>query len=147
MIRETGVVTAVDGNHIEVASQLKSGCTGCVQRNTCGAGLLSKAFPDRTSTIKMQAEGSFNQGQQVELQMAEAAMASYSLLLYIAPLLALFIGAGVGQWLFAGSELAAIGSGFTMFAFSFVVLKRWLGCRKLQVQQLISVHPTPPESS
>ena len=141
MIRETGVVTAVDGHHIEVASQLKSGCSGCAQRNTCGAGLLSQAFPERTSAISLKTEDTFSPGQQVELRMAESAMARYSLLLYLVPLLALFTGAGIGQWLIAGSELAAIGSGFTAFAISFMALKHWLGRRKLHVQQLLTVYP------
>ena len=145
MIRETGVVTEVEGNYIQVASQLKSGCSGCAQRNTCGAGLISKALPERTSTIRLQAEGVYTPGQHVELQMAEATMAGYSLLIYLVPLFALFSGAGLGQWLFAGHELAAIAGGFIAFAGSFLVLKRWLSCRKLRVQQLISVQPSSSE--
>ena len=72
-------------------------------------------------------------------------MAGYSLLIYLVPLFALFGGAGLGQWLFAGHELAAIAGGFIAFAGSFLVLKRWLSCRKLRVQQLISVQPASSE--
>lgn len=146
MIRETGVVTAVNGDQIEIASQLKTGCSGCSQRNTCGAGLLSKAFPERRSAIKIRTHGIYQPGQQVELQMGEATMAGYSLLLYIAPILALLFGAALGQWLSGGSEVAAIGAGFSAFGLSFVALKRWLGCRKLQVQRLLSVQPHTPSS-
>lgn len=147
MIRETGIVTAVDGDNIEVASQLKTGCSGCSQRNTCGAGLLSKAFPNRTSTLKLHNPGEFTPGQQVELQMAETTMAGYSLLLYGAPLLSLLLGAGLGQWASGGSELAAIGAGFGAFGLSFAILKRWLAGRHLQVQSLLSVHPTSSETA
>lgn len=143
MIRELGQVTAVDGDYITISTQLKSGCSGCQQQNHCGAGLLSKAFPQRSGEFSVRNEQRLRVGQQVELQLPEAALARFSLAIYLLPLLALLLGAGVGQLLWPHSEGPAIALAAISMAASFYLLRRYLDHRDVKVQALLHVAAVP----
>lgn len=139
MIREIGTVIAVNGRSVEIDTQLKSGCSGCSKQNTCGAGLLSKAFPGRRGHFSVMTDEPLSPGQDVELQLPEEALTRFSLAVYMLPLLALFAGALFGQWWFAGHEGGSIGLGFAAFAFSFYLLRRYLRHKDVKVQALLQV--------
>lgn len=143
MIRELGQITAVEGNYITISTQLKSGCSGCQQQNHCGAGLLSKAFPQRSGEFSLHSEGHFAVGQQVELQLPESALARFSLAMYLLPLLALLLGAALGQLLWPQSEGPAIMFAAVSMAVSFYLLRRYLHHRDVKVQALLQVTAAP----
>lgn len=144
-MRELGEIIAIDGNQLMVRTQLKHGCSGCSQRSTCGAGLLSKAFPQRRGEFRVAAEGHFDVGDQVEIHLPDNALSGLALAMYLLPLIALITGALLGGWLFPAHELGAIGLGFSAFGLSFVVLRRILWHRRANVQQLLSVTPAQCE--
>lgn len=139
MIRELGEVTAVDTGWVEVATKLKSGCSGCAHQNHCGAGLLSKALPQRNGRIEFAMEHSFQVGEQVELLMPEQSMVRYSLLLYGIPMLALMLSAMVGHWLWPNHELLVIGFTAAITGISLVLLKRYLHGRNGQIRQALHI--------
>ncbi|WP_194755810.1 SoxR reducing system RseC family protein [Aliidiomarina indica] len=145
MIRELGEVIDIDGHAVTVATQLKQGCGGCQQQNHCGAGLLSKAFPTRQGTLSIWMEKVPNLGDSVEILLPEQVMVRFSLLLYLVPLIALFIGAWLGNSLL-GSEGVSILLGFSAFALSFFVLKQWLKIRDIRVRKLIQVNVVAAET-
>ncbi|MGX5914291.1 SoxR reducing system RseC family protein [Aliidiomarina sp. Khilg15.8] len=143
MIRELGQVTAVEGDEITITTQLKSGCSGCQQQNHCGAGLLSKAFPQRRGEFSLHTEQRFAVGEQVELQLPEAALARFSLAMYLLPLVALVLGAALGQALWPRSEGPAIALAALSMAGSFYLLRRYLRHRDVKVQALLQVTAAP----
>lgn len=139
MIKEQGTVSGVDGDIVTIQSSLKSGCSGCAQQNKCGAGLLAKAFPQRRGDISIRTQERFEQGQQVELEMAESTMAKYSVLMYLFPLFALLAGAAIGSWLQPEGEGLAILLAMSLFALSFAALKSILRCSDFKVQRILAV--------
>lgn len=141
MIRELGQVIAIDGEEVTISTQLKSGCSGCQQQNHCGAGLLSKAFPQRRGEFSLRTRQRFAVGEQVELQLPEAALARFSLAMYLLPLLALVAGAALGQALWPQSEGPAIALAALGMASSFYLLRRYLRHRDVKVQALLQVTP------
>lgn len=147
MIRELGQVIAVNGDEITISTQLKSGCSGCQQQNHCGAGLLSKAFPQRRGEFSLHTKQQFAVGQEVELQLPEAALAGFSLAMYLLPLLALMLGAALGQFLWPQSEAPAIALSAVAMGVSFYLLRRYLRHRDVKVQALLQVSAAPPANA
>lgn len=140
MIRELAEIVRVETDFLWVSTELKTGCNGCAQQNTCGAGVISKAFSDRRAEFRVhKPAGQFRSGQQIELLLPEQALTRYSLLVYMVPIFALlFIAILTGQ-LLTLSEGWVIVSAFSGFAVSFYLLRRWLQHRDIQVAQLLSV--------
>jgi len=139
VIRETGQVVSVDGNMVTVATSLKQGCGGCQQQNHCGAGLLSKAFPQRQRNLQFPMTKPPSPGAEVEVLLPESVMLKFSLMLYLLPLLALLAGAGVTRWLVPGPEWPAILAGAAAMWLCFRSLKSWLNSRDIQVRELVEV--------
>ncbi|MCC5856415.1 MAG: SoxR reducing system RseC family protein [Idiomarina sp.] len=139
MIRELATITAVDGHRITLATQLKQGCGGCQQQNQCGAGVLAKAFPDRTAEFSLDVNERFVVGDTVEVLLPESAMVRFSLALYLLPLLGLIAGALLGSAIAPNAELVSIGlAGF--FAGGVVLgLKRYLRSRDVQIRKMLQV--------
>lgn len=143
MIREIGTVTAVADNWVTVTTQLQQGCGSCQQQNHCGAGILSKALPNRRGTLEVYMANPPLVGSNVEVLMPEQAMLKFSLLLYLLPILALFAGAMLGQMWQPAQEGVAILLAVSAFACSFWGLKRWLQRRDVQVRALMQVNILP----
>ncbi len=139
MIRELGEVTAIDKGWVQVTTQLKTGCNGCQHQNHCGAGLLSKAFPQRSGVISIPIEHDFKVGEQVELLLPENAMVRFSLLLYGVPILAIALGALIGQWLWPTQELAVIAFTAAIGAVSVYTLKLFLQGRDTQIRKSLQI--------
>lgn len=139
MIRELGEVVAVEKGWVQVSTQLKTGCNGCQHQNHCGAGLLSKAFPQRSGIIHLPVEQEFKVGEQVELLLPEKAMVRFSLLLYGVPILAFAIAALVGQWLWPTKELAVIGFTVLVGAVAVYVLKLFFHGRDAQIRKSLQI--------
>jgi Positive regulator of sigma E activity len=140
VIRELAEVVSVENDFLLVSTELKTGCSGCAQQNTCGAGVISKAFSDRRAEFRVhKPQGYFRPGQQIELLLPEQALTRYSLLVYMVPLFALLVMAIFTGQLLSWSEGWVILSAFSGFAVSFYLLRRWLQHRDIQVAQLLSV--------
>lgn len=139
MIRERAHVTAVFATELTVSTQLKSGCGSCQQQNTCGAGIISKAFSDRRAEFQVpRPPGAIKIGDEVDLLLPEQALTSYSLLMYGLPIMLLLSIAVVAQW-FGIAEGWSILAAFSGFALSFFGLRKWLNHRDVEVMQLLQI--------
>lgn len=143
MVREIAKVTAIHGDTIEVSTELKSGCSGCAKRSTCGAGILSRAFPNRRGTFSMTTSESYTLGQSLQLELPETALTRYALALYLLPLFALLAGAAIGSWLQPAHEGLAIAMGGAGFGLSFFALKAMMKYKDIKVQRLLKVSHLP----
>lgn len=143
MIREHAHIVAIESNYLLVSTQLKTGCGSCQQQNTCGAGIISKAFSDRRAEFRIAkpADQQFHVGETVELLLPESALTKLSLLLYGTPIAAL-LGTAVLttsglQW----SEGWVIVASMSAFAGCFWLLRRWLKRHDIRVNQLLAIQP------
>jgi sigma-E factor negative regulatory protein RseC len=95
MIEETATVVKVEKGQVWVNSEASGGCTGCIKQSSCTSSMLGKFFKPRHVAV----DSSFPLavGDQVVVAIDESLFLHASLLLYIVPLLAMFIGAGMTE--------------------------------------------------
>jgi sigma-E factor negative regulatory protein RseC len=95
MIEEIATVVSQDARYVWLTIERSAGCGACQQQSTCmphaATQVLSKkALPIATALP-------LNTGDQVLIAIEERALVMASLIVYILPLLALFIGAGMAS--------------------------------------------------
>ena len=98
MIEESGIVMAVEQDAVWVATQRKTTCGSCSARMTCGQGLLtSMASGKKPHLIKVQTHQALREGDQVTLGISEDLLVRSAFLVYMLPLLVMFISALVAN--------------------------------------------------
>lgn len=113
MIEERGRVVALDESGIWVETVQRSGCHSCAAKSGCGTGLLGD-FWTKASQVRVSVAPETLRRIQLHdtavIGIAENTLASGALLVYLAPLVTLVLGALAGQALggVSGGELWAI---------------------------------------
>ena len=110
MIKEWATVVSWENGEALLSCDVKASCNSCASRAGCGSRVLNKLGPQNVHTIAASSAQPLVPGQKVELGIAERSLLSSALLVYMAPLVGLFIMAGLFQALF-GSDLAAMSGG------------------------------------
>lgn len=112
MIEEHAVILSTDGDEenqsvatIEVVRQ--TACALCGQTRGCGNAVWGKLFAHKTTSFKAQNKINAKTGQSVIVGIDEKALIKSALLLYIVPLVTMFIGAILALQL-ADSDLSAM---------------------------------------
>ncbi|MCY7296607.1 SoxR reducing system RseC family protein [Alteromonas sp. a30] len=132
MIEEIGTVKQVDSEHIVVQTQLKNACQACSQKSQCGTGVIARAVAKKHSDIAFSAEEQthlYQAGEQVRLGVNEESLLAASAIMYVFPLMALILGALLGQLVLP--VLGLSGEGFIIaLAFlsmlgAFKIVKKW----------------------
>lgn len=141
IVRERAEIIAIDDDLLTVSTALKQGCSGCAQQQSCGAGIISKAFSDRRQQFQLRRplHGQWQIGDQVELQLPQQLLTKLSLLLYGLPLLVLLTSALLTQLLLVWPEWAVIVSSGCSMAACFVLLKQALSRHDVKVQALLKI--------
>jgi len=131
MLIESGTVTQLETDNagcqwVWINIQRKTACHGCETTGSCGTGALSEYFANRSQSLRLPSPGNLHVGQQIRIGIQESAMLQVSLLIYLLPLLLMFIGGVLGEILFPslgeGAVLLAAGGGF---ALGFALLRRF----------------------
>ncbi|ABZ75649.1 positive regulator of sigma E, RseC/MucC [Shewanella halifaxensis HAW-EB4] len=123
MMEEVARVVA-NGNSgwVVVEVEMKSACNHCESGDSCGTSAVSKAFSPKVQRFSIQSEQQFVKGERLKLGLPESVILKAATLVYILPLIGLFIGAfGANQigFLFGGaSDLLSI-SGALVGSFCF----------------------------
>lgn len=102
MMRSLATVVAVEPGAVIVSCQQQTSCGHCASRDSCGTGIVSKAVPGRSHTIKIPTRSPAAVGDVVEIGLPEQSVLHSAVLVYILPLLFLILGAVIGQWWFVG---------------------------------------------
>ena len=110
MIKEWATVVSWRDGHALVSCDVKSYCSSCASRAGCGSRVLNKLGPQTEHTISVPSREPLSVGQKVELGISEGSLLTSALLVYMTPLLGLFVMAAVFQLLFS-SDLAAFAGG------------------------------------
>ena len=107
MIKEWATVVSWENGQALVSCDVKASCSSCASRAGCGSRVLNKLGPQTTHTIVVPCDEPLVPGQKVELGIAEGSLLSSALLVYMSPLVGLFLIASLFQLLFA-SDIAAL---------------------------------------
>lgn len=110
MIKEWATVISWRDGCALVRCDVKSSCGSCSSRAGCGSRVLNKLGPQTEHTISVPSLQPLVAGQKVELGISEGSLLTSALLVYMSPLLGLFVIAALFQLLF-GSDLAAFVGG------------------------------------
>lgn len=106
MIKEWATVVSWQNGEAILRCDVKASCSSCTSRAGCGTRLLNKLGPQNHHMLSVAIEQPLVAGQKVELGIAEGSLIGSALLVYMSPLVGLFIVAALFQALF-GSDLAA----------------------------------------
>lgn len=107
MIKEWATVVSWQNGEALVSCDVKASCSSCASRSGCGTRVLNKLGPQTTHTIVVASDVPLAPGQKVELGIAEGSLLGSAMLVYLSPLVGLFLIASLFQVLF-GSDLAAL---------------------------------------
>ena len=99
MIEELAVVVKIENYQVWVEGGQSSACGGCLQKASCTTNVLGSVL--KKKAVRVDSDIELKTGDQVMVAIDEAVLLQASLLLYLLPLIALFTGAGVADWLLA----------------------------------------------
>ncbi|MEC8428863.1 MAG: SoxR reducing system RseC family protein [Pseudomonadota bacterium] len=112
-----GVVSAVADDHVVFAYQQQSACDSCRLKNGCGQKLLFGNHNNISEVTIPQLASDLKQGQTVDLYVPNFAITFGVLVGYIVPIVALVIGAVMGEFL-TREDWGAIAGGLLGLAIS-----------------------------
>jgi sigma-E factor negative regulatory protein RseC len=119
MIEELAVVVKIENHQVWVEAGQNSACGGCQQKASCTTNALGNVLKKKSVPVDSDIE--LKTGDQVMVAIDENLLLRASLLLYLVPLIALFSGAGIADWLLANSvpnaDLWIAGSALLSFLF------------------------------
>ncbi len=90
MIEEEAVVTQLDNSQVWIKRLHCDGCSGCLQQSTCGPSVLSKLLPKREFAVDN--DMALKVGDTVTVAVDDSQLLLVSFLLYLLPLLVMFLG-------------------------------------------------------
>jgi sigma-E factor negative regulatory protein RseC len=126
MIEESAVVVKVVDYQVWVATESNSACSACQQKSSCSTSALATLLDRRA--VPVDSAIRLTEGDKVMVSIDEGLLIRASLLLYMVPLMALFAGAGLADWLLnvnsPHSDLWIAGSAFFSFLFSLVFINK-----------------------
>lgn len=99
MIEELAVVVKIENHQVWVEAGPNSACGGCQQKASCTTNAIGSVL--KKKSVPVDCDMQLKTGDQVMVAIDENLLLRASLLLYLLPLLALFTGAGIADWLLA----------------------------------------------
>ncbi|MGZ8191570.1 MAG: SoxR reducing system RseC family protein [Methylococcaceae bacterium] len=105
MIEELAVVVKIENHEVWVESRQNSACGGCQQKASCTTNSLGSVL--KKKSVPVDSDIQLKTGDEVMVVIDENLLLRASLLLYLVPLIALFTGAGIADWLLADDALYA----------------------------------------
>jgi sigma-E factor negative regulatory protein RseC len=139
MIEELAVVMKIENHQVWIESGQSSACGGCQQKASCTTNALGSVL--KKKSVPVDSDIQLKIGDEVLVAIDENLLLRASLLLYLVPLIALFTGAGIADWLLADNaryaDLWTAASALLSFLFSL-----WL-INKAQSLLLLSYYARP----
>jgi sigma-E factor negative regulatory protein RseC len=101
VIEESATVTQVGEGFAWVETQRQSACGACAVRTGCGTATLAKVLGQRQRQLRAINRIGAHVGDRVVIGLAEGALLQGSVAVYLVPLLAMMLAAGLGEMLAA----------------------------------------------
>lgn len=114
MITESATIIEIEPDRVRVEVRSSSGCSSCSAKAGCGNGILDRWLnPTRILWVASdrQFSTSAELGDNIHIGVEEGAFVKNALLLYMLPILAFLLGAGLGHQ-FQGDLAAVLGGVF-----------------------------------
>ena len=102
MIEELAVVVKVENHQVWVESGQASGCGGCQQKASCTTNAIGSVL--KKKSVPVDCDIQLKTGDEVVVAIDENLLLRASLLLYLMPLIALFTGAGIADWMLPDND-------------------------------------------
>jgi len=126
MIEESAIVVKIENHQVWVEAGQNSACGGCRQKASCTTNTLGSVL--KKKSVPVDSGIQLKTGDKVMVAIDENLLLRASLLLYLVPLIALFTGAGIADWLLADNILYAdlwiAGSALLGFLFSLWLINK-----------------------
>ncbi len=146
MMREWATVVTWQNGVAILNSEAKTSCNRCAARKGCGSQLLNKLGPKDAYQLQIPVEQTLVSGQRIELGIKESSLLGSAALVYMTPLIFLFVCSALTQWWFATDAAAALGAlfgGVLGFVLAHFVAKRQ--AVRAAMQPIILSIGLPPE--
>ena len=121
-MKEQFEVIALENETMTLKANRSGGCHSCSASSGCGTGILANYFNHYTVFNKPVKSGVVV-GDFVTLEISSSELFSRAFILYIFPILALFVGSYVGMSLFPATELWQISFGIFGFIGALLLTK------------------------
>ncbi|MBL4637993.1 MAG: SoxR reducing system RseC family protein [Proteobacteria bacterium] len=118
MIKQKATVIATDDTTVWLDTERQSTCSQCQVKKGCGTGMLANHVGKRFSRISVEKQGDVTVGQQVQLGIPEESLLQGALMMYMTPLVMMFLSAALAQVL-DFNEIMEIVTGFVGLAIGF----------------------------
>lgn len=136
MIEQKATVIRSNESTIWLQAERQSTCDSCQVKKGCGTGLLSEHVGRRFSIIAVPKKQAVQPGQQMNVSISEEALLQGAYMMYLLPILFMFVGAGISRFMWA-NELLEIIAGLTGLMFGFYWVKSRLKNQKMAIETQI----------
>ncbi|EJK2115047.1 transcriptional regulator [Vibrio navarrensis] len=99
---------------VELSCEQQTSCNSCASQKSCGTGIVSKAVGKKALAWHLQTQQRLQVGEVVEIGISEQNVLRSALIVYVVPLMALIVGAMIGQLLLV--PLLGLGEGIVIAA-------------------------------
>lgn len=125
MMTALATVTQVTPNdhgfEVALSCEQQTSCSSCSSQKSCGTGVVSKAFGNKSLLWHLETQRRLHVGQVVEIGIPEQSLLQSAMLVYLLPIVAMLLGALFGHLVF--SPLLEMGEGavvLTSMLFAFI---------------------------
>lgn len=129
MIEQSAKIIKFDDDKVWLEAERQSTCSGCKVKQGCGTGMLANHVGKRFSNISVMKTSDVEVGQQVQLAIPEETLLQGAFLMYILPLVLMFIFAAGAQAL-NFNEAIEIFAGLSGLLIGFYWVKTYLANKK-----------------
>ncbi|HAS6395718.1 TPA: transcriptional regulator [Vibrio vulnificus] len=133
MMTALATVTQVTPNdhgfEVALSCEQQTSCSSCSSQKSCGTGVVSKAFGNKSLLWHLETQRRLHVGQVVEIGIPEQSLLQSAMLVYLLPIVAMLLGALFGHlvlspWLEVGEGAVVLTS--MLFAFIGILLAKKL---------------------
>ncbi|RZP59748.1 transcriptional regulator [Vibrio vulnificus] len=133
MMTALATVTQVTPNdhgfEVALSCEQQTSCSSCSSQKSCGTGVVSKAFGNKSLLWHLETQRQLHVGQVVEIGIPEQSLLQSAMLVYLLPIVAMLLGALFGHlvlspWLEMGEGAVVLTS--MLFAFIGILLAKKL---------------------
>ncbi|EHU5196091.1 SoxR reducing system RseC family protein [Vibrio vulnificus] len=133
MMTALATVTQVTPNdhgfEVALSCEQQTSCSSCSSQKSCGTGVVSKAFGNKSLLWHLETQRRLHVGQVVEIGIPEQSLLQSAMLVYLLPIVAMLLGAWFGHlvlspWLEMGEGAVVLTS--MLFAFIGILLAKKL---------------------
>jgi sigma-E factor negative regulatory protein RseC len=139
MLEESALVVKIEHGQVWVVGTQNNACAGCTQKTECSSAALANVL--KKKPVPVDADIVLHIGDTVIVALDESVLLRAAFSLYLLPLIALFIGAGVANSLVSNNtaygDLWIAGSALISLALALLLLQR------IQKLSLLNYYPRP----